>query len=73
MKIELLIVIVFTAFICLSCQKEFKCVCTNSTTGNTSYGDPIKGTVFTKKAAEESCKANNDLSAGELENCHLED
>lgn len=55
-----------------SCQKDYVCVCTNSNTGNVSYGDNIKTNVFTKKAAEESCKANNNVSAGSLENCHLE-
>ncbi|MCD6020238.1 MAG: hypothetical protein K0S53_3359 [Bacteroidetes bacterium] len=73
MKKHVIILSALVALACTSCQKDYKCVCTNSNTGNTSYGDPIKGNVFTKKAAEESCKANNDLSAGGLENCHLED
>lgn len=56
----------------VSCQKDYVCVCTNADTGHVSYGDQIKTNVFTKKAAEESCKANNDVSGGALENCHLE-
>jgi hypothetical protein len=55
-----------------SCSKDYVCVCTNSTTGDVSYGDHFKATIFAKKAAQESCKANNNLSAGGLENCHLE-
>ena len=50
----------------MSCKKDYRCVCTNSNTGHVSYGDNIKANVFTKKAAEEACKANNDLSAGGL-------
>lgn len=72
MKKTLFFITVFSSFIITSCQKDYVCVCTNSSTGHTSYGDPIKTNMFTKKAAEESCKANNDLSAGGLENCHLE-
>ncbi|MGZ3931220.1 MAG: hypothetical protein ACXVPQ_02265 [Bacteroidia bacterium] len=55
-----------------SCQKEYVCVCTNAQTGNTSYGDKMKAGPFTKKATEEACKNNNNLSAGSLKDCHLE-
>ncbi|MBK6984836.1 MAG: hypothetical protein IPH32_08785 [Bacteroidetes bacterium] len=37
-----------------------------------SYGDHFKAGPFVKKAAEESCKANNDVFEDGLENCHLE-
>lgn len=67
-----LIFSIFMASAFVSCQKNYVCVCTNSNTGDVSYGDQIKTNVFTKKAAEESCKANNDVSGGALENCHLE-
>lgn len=55
-----------------SCKKDYRCVCTNSNTGEVSYGDNMRGNLFTKKAAEESCKANNDVSGGGLKDCHLE-
>jgi hypothetical protein len=67
-----LIFSIFMASAFVSCQKDYVCVCTNADTGHVSYGDNIKTNVFTKKAAEESCKANNDVSGGALENCHLE-
>ncbi|MBS1634716.1 MAG: hypothetical protein JST26_02260 [Bacteroidetes bacterium] len=54
-----------------SCKKDYVCVCTNNNTGNKSYGDHFKANVITKKAAEESCKADGNLSAGALD-CHLE-
>ena len=63
---------VFIALALTSCKKDYMCVCTNSNTGTVSEGDHFKANLITKKAAEESCKANNDLSAGGLENCHLE-
>ncbi len=72
MKKYFFILSAFTTIILYSCQKDYTCVCTNSNTGNVSNGDTFKANIFTKKAAEESCKANNDVSAGSLENCHLE-
>jgi hypothetical protein len=63
-------IVMASAFV--SCQKDYVCVCTNASTGHVSYGDNIKTNVFTKKAAEESCKANNDASGGSLKDCHLE-
>ena len=55
----------------VSCQKDYVCFYTNANVGHLSYGDNIKTNVFTKKAAEESYKANNDLSGGSLKDCHL--
>ncbi len=55
-----------------SCQKEYVCVCTNVNTGSKSDGDKIKTNVFTKKANEETCKNNANLSGGTLKDCHLE-
>ena len=72
MKKSVFIFSIFMASAFVSCQKSYVCVFTNSNTGTVSYGDQIKTNVFTKKAAEESCKANNDVSGGALENCHLE-
>lgn len=56
-----------------SCKKEYQCVCTNSNTGTVSRGDKIKAGPYDKAANEETCKKNNDLSAGSLKDCHLED
>ncbi len=63
-------IVMASAFV--SCQKYYVCVCTNASAGHISYGDNIKTYVVTKKAAEESCKANNDVSGGSLKDCHLE-
>jgi len=55
----------------ISCKKDYVCVCTNIQTGEKSYGDHFKAGPVTKKAAEESCKANNDVY-NDLKDCHLE-
>lgn len=55
-----------------SCKKDYVCVCTEKATGEKSYGDHFKANSLTKAAADESCKANNDVYASELEDCHLE-
>ena len=72
MKNLVFVLSVFMVCTFFSCQKDYVCVCTNASTGHVSYGDQIKTNVFTKKAAEESCKGNNDLSGGALKDCHLE-
>lgn len=72
MKNTLLIISVLTIVALTSCQKEYVCVCTNSTTGHVSYGDKMKANVFTKKATEEGCANNDELSGGALKDCHLE-
>ncbi len=56
-----------------SCKKDYQCVCTNSNTGTVSRGDKMQAGPFTKAATEETCKNNNNLSAGTLKDCHLED
>lgn len=60
------------SFLFCSCQKEYVCVCTNVNTGTKSDGDKIKTNAFTKKANEETCKNNDNLSGGTLKDCHLE-
>lgn len=70
--ISIIIAALFAIVLMSSCKKDYVCVCTNSNTGHVSEGDHFKANAFTKKAAEESCKANNDLSAGGLKDCHLE-
>lgn len=55
-----------------ACQKEYICVCTQKVTGDKSYGDHFKAGPITKKAAQESCEANNNVFSSDLENCHLE-
>ncbi len=56
-----------------SCKKDYQCVCTNSNTGTVSRGDKMSAGPFTKTATEETCRNNNNLSAGSLKDCHLED
>lgn len=55
-----------------SCKKDYICVCTVKTTGEKSYGDHFKAGPYTKKAADESCEANDNVYSNDLENCHLE-
>ncbi|MES2513508.1 MAG: hypothetical protein V4580_05160 [Bacteroidota bacterium] len=55
-----------------SCKKDYVCVCTIKSTGEISPGDHFKAGPLTKAAADESCKANNDVYSNDLENCHLE-
>ncbi|MDF2437705.1 MAG: hypothetical protein K0Q95_2081 [Bacteroidota bacterium] len=44
-----------------SCKKEYVCVCTNTTTGEKTYGDKVKTGRIAKTAYEESCEANGDV------------
>lgn len=55
-----------------SCMKEYSCVCTRSKTGEKEYGDKFKTGPVRKPAFEETCKNTENLSAGTLEDCHLE-
>ena len=55
-----------------SCKKDYVCVCTDIQSGDKSYGDHFKAGPITKKAAEESCKANDDVYSADLKDCHLE-
>ncbi len=54
-----------------SCKKDYICVCTSIQTGEKSTGDHFRAGPLVKKAAEESCKANNDVY-NDLKDCHLE-
>jgi hypothetical protein len=72
MKHSILIFGLALSFIFSACQKEYQCVCTNTSTGQVSYGDKFKTNVFTKKTWEENCKNNGNLSGGTLKDCHLE-
>jgi hypothetical protein len=58
-----------------ACKKEstYVCVCTIKETGELSYGDTITSDKLTKQVTEESCKANNDVFAADMESCHLQD
>lgn len=71
-KDTIIIIAALLAIFLMSCKKDYVCVCTNANTGHVSEGDHFKANVFTKKAAEETCEANDDLSAGGLKDCHLE-
>ena len=66
--------VIFAAIVLFisSCKKDYVCVCTEKATGEKSYGDHFQANSLTKAAADESCKANDDVYASELEDCHLE-
>lgn len=68
-----ILILLSVLFLTSSCQKEYRCVCTNVNTGEKSYGDKFKTNAATKKTWEEDCKHNADLSAGTLKDCHLEE
>lgn len=71
---KIFLFIAVTAVLTLgSCKKDYQCVCTNTNTGTVHYGDKMEANVYTKKAAETTCENNNNLSAGSLKDCHLED
>ena len=55
-----------------ACKKEYICVCTEKSTGDKNYGDHFKASGLTKKVAEESCRANDDVFNSDLKDCHLE-
>lgn len=67
-----MIILAFLGLALMSCKKEYVCVCTIRSTGEKSYGDHFKPDPLTKKAAEESCAANDDVFSNDLEDCHLE-
>ncbi len=73
MKNRFLFILALVVLTLSSCKKDYQCVCTNVSSGNVHYGDKLEANVYTKKAAEETCKNNNNLSAGTLKDCHLED
>lgn len=73
MKKIILTVSVIVVCTLTSCQKEYRCVCTNSNTGEKSYGDKFKTNAATKKTWEEDCKHTGELSGGSLKDCHLEE
>ena len=47
--------------ITVSCKKEYTCVCTDTVTGEKSYGDKIRSGKLAKKGYEASCEANGDV------------
>lgn len=55
-----------------SCKKDYVCVCTDIDTGEKTYGDHFKAGPFLKKAAKESCEANDDVFESDIKDCHLE-
>ena len=69
-KIIVLIAVIVSTL--TSCKKDYVCVCTEKTTGEKLYGDHFKGTKTTLKPFQVSCEENNNVSSGNLENCHIE-
>ena len=66
------ILLLLVAITVVSCQKDYVCFCTNVNSGISKYKDRYVGTVFAKKAADKSCKANMDLITDSLTNCRIE-
>jgi len=72
MKNTFTLLALLAAFTFVSCKKEYVCVCTNTVTGEKSYGDPIKTAKYAKKGYEETCKSNEEVY-NDLKDCHLEE
>lgn len=72
MKKSILAIATLIAISTTSCKKDYVCVCTEKATGAKSNGDHFRAGPLTKKAAEESCEANNEVYSNDLEDCHLE-
>lgn len=72
MKSTIIIIASIFSLSLISCKKDYVCVCAETATGEKSYGDHFKAGPYLKKAAEESCEANDDVFEDGLENCHLE-
>lgn len=72
MKTKIITAVSLLTITLTSCKKDYVCVCTEKATGEKSYGDHFKAGPFLKKAAEESCEANDDVFEDGLESCHLE-
>lgn len=66
-KIVVLIVIA-TSFLFVSCEKEYLCVCKNYKSGDITNGDKVKTTHLGKKGFEKSCKANSN----EEQDCYVD-
>lgn len=64
-------IVVLFSLSCISCEKEYVCVCTNSVTGEKSLGDKVKTTKLGKKGFEESCRSNSSVY-NDLTDCHVE-
>jgi len=64
-------ILFFLSFLLISCEKEYACVCTNTTSGEKEYKDRVKTTKLGKKGFESSCKSN-ESSNTELTDCHVE-
>ena len=65
------IILILSMIFFSSCEKEYTCVCTNSLTGEKSFGDKVKTTKLGKKGFEESCKSNSSVY-NDLTDCHVE-
>ena len=52
-------IIMATAFLFVSCEKEYLCVCKDLHSGEITEGDKVKTTKLGKKGFEKSCKSNS--------------
>lgn len=69
-KIFISILILFS-FLATSCQKEYVCICTNTTNGDKEYKERVKTTKLGKKGFESTCRSN-ESSNKDLTDCHVE-
>lgn len=57
-KIVVMIIIV-KAFLFVSCEKEYRCVCKDLHSGQITNDDKVKTTKLGKKVFEQSCQSNS--------------
>jgi len=57
-KIVVMIIMV-TAFLFVSCEKEYRCVCKDLHSGQITNDDKVKTTKLGKKGFEQSCQSNS--------------
>jgi hypothetical protein len=57
-KIVVMIIMV-TAFLFVSCEKEYRCVCKDLNSRQITNGDKVKTTKLGNKGFEQSCKSNS--------------
>jgi hypothetical protein len=53
------IIVMATTFLFVSCEKEYMCVCKDLHSGQITNGDKVKTTKLGKKGFEQSCKSNS--------------
>jgi len=54
-----IVVVRAIAFLFVSCEKEYRCVCKDLHSGQITNCDKVKTTKFGKKCFEQSCQLNS--------------